>query len=107
MNGNYAGLIKNSLRAEFPGVKGRRDKRSLYRLVSAGAAFELQRMVRGDLSLIGGSGEIWLIANDDVDVFVKGNMDRELPEDQRRLSDKQIGWIDALEAQGRIERKFN
>ncbi|MEA3411786.1 MAG: phosphate ABC transporter permease PstA [Pseudomonadota bacterium] len=107
MNGNYTGLVKNSLLKEFPGVKGRRDKRSLYQLVSTGAAFELQRMVRGDLSLIGKSRETWLIANDDVDVFVKGNMDRELPQDQRRLNDKQIGWIDALDAQGRIKRKFN
>ncbi|MCG6867690.1 MAG: phosphate ABC transporter permease PstA [Gammaproteobacteria bacterium] len=106
-NGNYASLIKDSLRAEFPGVKGRRDQRKLYRLVSSSAAYELQRMVRSDLSLIGERRQVWLLANDDVDVFVKGNMDRDLPEDERRLSDKEISWIDSLEAQGRIERRFN
>jgi phosphate transport system permease protein len=30
-----------------------------------------------------------------------------VPEDNRRLKDKQIGWIDQIQAAGRLEEKFN
>jgi len=40
-------------------------------------------------------------------MLIKGNIDRDVPESERRLSDAQIGWIDALLDEGRIERKLN
>src|SRR5690606_6047004 len=49
----------------------------------------------------------WLLADDDVDMLVKGRIDRDVPEARRRLSDDQLGWIDALAAEGRVERKLN
>jgi phosphate transport system permease protein len=38
---------------------------------------------------------------------MKGRIDRNLPEDERRLKDKQIAWIDRLKEDGRITKKFN
>ncbi len=104
---DYGALVKASVRSLFPEVKGRRDRRELGKLVSPGAVFQLRRMTLEDPSLIGARAEVWAPANDDYDMLHKGNVDRSLPESDRRLSDRQIGWFDRLAAAGRVESRFN
>jgi phosphate transport system permease protein len=104
---NYAGLVKRGLRELFPAVKKRREKRSLYQLVSIGAEYELRNRLLADPSLIGKREALWLPADDDLDTFMKGGIDRQLPQENRRLSDQQLTWIDALSEAGRIEKRFN
>jgi phosphate transport system permease protein len=105
--GDYAALIRNALAARFPGVTDRRERRDLGSLVSTGAPFTLAEMVEHDRSLLGQARSVWLVADDDVDMLVKGNVKREAPSSERRMSDQKIGWIDALAADGRVERQFN
>ena len=104
---NYQGLIQNALRARFPEVAGRSELRELFALVSPGAAFELRDSVLGNPDLIGETIDLWLVADDDVDMLIKGHIDRSAEESQRRISDPQLAWIEALEADGRVERQFN
>jgi phosphate transport system permease protein len=104
---NYSGLVKGSLHTLFPGVSGRQDRRALDGLISKGAAFELRKMVMNDPELIGTTRSIWLTADDDVDMVVKGHIDRSVPEIARRISDLQLSWIDTLSEQGRIRKQFN
>lgn len=104
---NYPGLVKKALREAFPQVRSRREKRELYGLVSPGAAFQLQDMVSADPDLIGTSREVWVPADDDVDMLMKGHISREVKESDRRLSDQQLGWIDSWIEQGRLEMRFN
>ncbi len=104
---DYGALVKDSLRDLFPEVQGRRDKRKLYRLASSGAAFMLQDMVMKDSGLIGTSQKIWLPADDEVDMLLKGYIPRDVPEDDRRLKDNQIEWVDRLIDAGRLDKKFN
>ncbi len=106
-NANYPALIKKSMLTMFPKVKRRSDKRKLYKLVSSGAAYVLQDMVMRDSGIIGTSRKIWLPADDEVDMLLKGHVRRDVPERDRRLNDKQIQWIDQLVAAGRLEKKFN
>ena len=73
---DYQGLIKQSLREAFPDVSGRRDKFALYKLISQGAGFELKDMVIANPELIGQTKDIWLLADDEIDVFLKGNVTR-------------------------------
>ena len=104
---DYGTLVKASVRSLFPGVKGRRDRRDVAKLVSRGAVFQLRRMTLEDPSLVGVKTELWVPANDDYDMLHKGNVDRTRPEADRRLSDKQIAWFDRLAAEGRVESRFN
>jgi phosphate transport system permease protein len=104
---NYQGLVKNALRNMFPDVKGRRDLRQLYGLVSSGASFQLRDIVLKQPDVIGKTLEIWVPADDDVDMLFKGHLDRNAAEGARRLNDKQLAWIDQLSSDGRIEKKFN
>ena len=69
---NYQGLIKAALRERFPSVSARRERRALNSLVSPGAPVELRRMVLEDPGLIGTTRPVWLLADDDVDMLVKG-----------------------------------
>ena len=104
---DYAGLIKSSLREMFPDVRSRKEKRMLYGMVSIGAPYELADKVIANPDLIGNTVRVWLPADDDIDMLIKGHIDRDKPEGERRVSDLQIAWIDQLAEQGRIEERFN
>jgi phosphate transport system permease protein len=104
---DYQGLVKQSLRNMFPDVNGRRDKRMLYSIVSSGASFQLREMVLTNPELIGQTLPVWVPADDDVDMLIKGHFDRDVEESERRLTDKQLAWIDQLAAEGKIEKRFN
>ncbi|MGD9363089.1 MAG: phosphate ABC transporter permease PstA [Desulfobacterales bacterium] len=106
-NADYKGLIKKNLREMFPDVKGRRDKRTLYGMISSGAGFQLRDLVLGNPEIVGQTVPIWVKADDDVDMFIKGHIDRNVPEDERRISDRQMSWIDQWDQDGRIEKRFN
>jgi phosphate transport system permease protein len=104
---DYNGLVKDALRTMFPEVTSRGDKRLLSGLASPGAAFRLQEMVVADTSIIGTTRSVWLPADDDVDMLLKGYIDRKAPEGERRIRDVQLGWIDTLIVQERLRLKFN
>jgi phosphate transport system permease protein len=106
-NADYQAVIKASLRQLFPDLTERRQLRELYALVSAGAPQQLQALVAQHPSLIGTTRDCWLIAGADVDLLIKGQLDRDLPAADRRLQDSSIALIDRLVADGRIERRFN
>ena len=56
---------------------------------------------------IGSKVQAWIKTSDDVDMLMKGHMDRSSPEKNRRLSDKQIEWIDKLKEEGKLDLFFN
>jgi phosphate transport system permease protein len=104
---DYTGLVKAALLARFPDVTARQDKKRLHGIVSGGASYELRAMVLDDPDLIGTTRRVWLPSSDDVDMFVKGNIDRGGVEAERRVSDREIAWLDALDADGAVDTVFN
>lgn len=104
---DWQGMIKATLRDMFPDVTDRKAKRLLYGIVSNGAGFDLREMTVQDPSLIGKTISVWVPASDDVDVLMKGGYDRNLPENERRVSDLELVWLDKMAADGRIELQFN
>jgi phosphate transport system permease protein len=63
--------------------------------------------VVADPSVIGESLTLNVPASDPYDQLYKGLMNRELPENRRRLGDEQIAWFDTLVEEGRVSRPFN
>lgn len=105
---DYAQLVKTSLRQLFPEAEDRASRRDLNALVSSGGAYVLQKMVLADPALLGQTRDLWLPADDEVDLFVKGSVPTGPEGEQaQRLSDQQITWIGKLEAAGRLEQRFN
>ncbi|MCG7871354.1 MAG: phosphate ABC transporter permease PstA [Candidatus Thiodiazotropha lotti] len=104
---NYGGLIKASMRQMFPDVTNRREKKVLYGLISSGAAYEIRDAVMNNPELIGTKQEVWVVADDDFDMLIKGHIDLRLPESDRRIKDNQLAWIHDLQEQDRVEKRFN
>lgn len=104
---NYLALVKNAISARFPEVEGRSARRELAAMLSNGADITLRDLVQDDPSVIGTTRSVWMIASDDVDMAVKGHIPRTPGTDGARLSDQQLGWLEALEQSGAVELKFN
>jgi phosphate transport system permease protein len=104
---DYLGVIRSSLREMFPDVTGRKDKKQLYRLISMGAEFELRDLVLADPQLIGQTRDVWLQAHSEAGSYLKGQVDVDSDQGDRRVKDQQIVWLDELRAQGRTDSRFN
>ena len=104
---DYQAVIRAALKAKFPEVEGRAATRELTRLMSGIAAFDLQKRVTANPTLIDTTETRWLLASDAVDLFTKGHVDRQLPESERPISDAQIGFVDKLRGEGAFSLRFN
>lgn len=104
---DFDGLVRAALRAEVPEATSRTDRRALYRLVSVGASYQLRDLLAGDPDLVGTTQTLWVPAAANVDMLIKGNIDANVDEALRPLSDKQIAWIRSLGEAGRLEKRFN
>ncbi|MBO6518440.1 MAG: phosphate ABC transporter permease PstA [Rhodospirillales bacterium] len=107
INANYRKLVFDTLRAEFPDVTKRRDKRALTAILSSGAAYQVQQAVVEDPSLIGQTVTFELPVSADFDLYEKGVINKKTAEADRRVSDQQMAWFDTLEERGLIETGFN
>lgn len=107
-NANYLGLLKKSLRATFPDVKNRKEKRKLYDIISSGATYQLRNIILEEkAAIIGQTKNIWLVADDDVDMLIKAKFDTSQGTQFGRLNQKQVAWVNQLKQEGKIEQKFN
>ncbi len=104
---DYGRLLRETLFATFPEVTERSERRKLLKLVSSAARFELRDLLLDDPAIIGTTRRIWLTARSEVDMLIKGSAPRDVPEDERRLDDQQLAWIDQLDDAGFIDTGFN
>ncbi|MGF1477527.1 MAG: phosphate ABC transporter permease PstA [Geminicoccaceae bacterium] len=104
---NYQGLVNDALYAMFPAIEERRERRSLRGITSIGAADQIRQMVLDDPDIIGTTKDVWVLASDDIDQLVKGKIDRDVAEQNRRVKDQEITWIDELESEGRVRTSGN
>ncbi|GAB3109968.1 phosphate ABC transporter permease PstA [Aestuariicella hydrocarbonica] len=104
--GNYQGVLKQALRERFPEVTDRRGKRALYGIVSNGAGYELRALVENNPDILNTSLDVWVLADDDIDTYVKSRSSREGAY-TGRFTEQQISWIESLIESGNVEERFN
>ncbi len=104
---NYLKLVRDALKEQFPEVTDRREQRALNAILSPAAPLQLQDLVLSNPSVIGTTRDVWVLADDDIDQFVKGHIKRDLPQSDRRVKDQTIAWLDVLDERGRLEKKLN
>jgi len=108
LRANYAKLADQALyKALGVNEEDRKERRAANALLSRGVDTQLKDIVLEDPSVIGEKREVWLLAADDVDALLKGSIRRDTPEERRALDDRQIGWIDTLVDDGKMEKRFN
>ncbi|MEQ9489933.1 MAG: phosphate ABC transporter permease PstA [Alphaproteobacteria bacterium] len=104
---NFRGIVRQGLYSLFPDVENRRDQRALGDIPSNGAQFALRDMVVADPGLIGTTVTLTVPVSDAFDQFHKGIIPRDVPEEQRKVSDKQIAWWDQLVDSEQVTKPFN
>ena len=106
--GKYRKIFKEGVINIFPEAA---DNRATYRqaskIFSKGVSFQLRNMVLENNDLIGAKINIEVMASSEIDQLLKGNIDRNLPENLRPVSDWQLKSYDQLIQQGLIKTKFN
>ena len=100
-------VLRAALRERFPAVTSQSERRQLYALISSAAPFMLNEYLAARPELVGQKVRLPVLAGDDVDMYVKGHVGREVPEDLRKINDLQLGWVDQLRADGDVDTRFN
>ena len=105
--GNWRRVMQNAIQDVFPDVESTADRRRLNGLLSSGAAFAVRDRVVADPSLIGREIIVTVPVSDPYDQLSKGLIDRDTPEELRRLKSDEIAWFDRLDAIGAVSKPFN
>lgn len=102
---NYNRLITASLTALLDDSDTQR--RHLSRIVTPAERYALRDMVLADPSIIGQTRTVRLLTDANIDVWLKGKIDRSLPDHQQQLDPVVRRWADNLYARGIIENRFS
>ncbi|WP_417451689.1 phosphate ABC transporter permease PstA [Kordiimonas sp.] len=104
---NMIRLLDDALRGHFPEVQSRSDRRALIRMVSGGAREQLRTMVLETPAIVGSTRTVRLLAGDDIDQLRKGKIDANEAEGNRKVKDKELGWYQKLDEEGRVSLNFH
>lgn len=104
---HYAKLVQRALIQKFPDAALQKDERRLYALLGLSAGIHIKNKVLNDPNIIGTTQEMWLMADSYADMYVKGRINARVPEGERKLSDRQLYWLDTLKKEGRIRTVWN
>ena len=105
-DGDARGVIREAL-YEATGASGRSGRKAAGRLISQGAEQRLRNAVLDNPSILDTAQTMKFAVDDDVDSFLRGFITRETPEQDRRINDKAIGYIDTLTEKGLISFEFS
>lgn len=105
---NYPVLVRNAL-AEKLGVASsdRAGLKQVSGMVSESARVELRDLVAADPSIIGKTVPVTVLASANIDTAFKGQFDLTVDEKSRKVSDKQVGWMNQLAEEGVLSKGFN
>ena len=76
-------------------------------LISTDVGYGLQDRLKADPSLIGKTVTVSGHLSDDADLYLKGEVKRSVPEEQRKLTNRQLDWLDKMKALGMVSGGFN
>lgn len=105
--GDFRQIVTNSVAELFPELDDAAQIRSARNILTNNAHFMVRDRVAEDPNLIGQTIEMVIPASDPFDQLNKGVIDRNLPEDRRRVDDDEIALFDRLDEMGRISTPIN
>ncbi len=105
--GNFNRVLQNSLLVHSEENLTRSEKKQLAKVLSNGAQFMLRDEVVSNPSLIGSNITLKVPTSDPYDQLNKELIDRETPEEFRRLKDNEILWFDHLAEKDLISKPIN
>ncbi|MCV3767100.1 phosphate ABC transporter permease PstA [Rhizobium sp. TRM95796] len=106
MGADWRGVVRDALKV-YGGDISRRDQKEYFGLFTDQAPYLVRDEVMADPAKLVGKHSYKIPMSDPADQLAKGQVDRSIPEDQRRVTDKQIAYFDALVAKGAVSSPFN
>lgn len=104
----YLKLAYHSLRERFSVADNDiAAQRALYVLLSRQAETDMKTRILQNPARIGSTEALWLPLASAADQYFKGRILRATPETQRKLTNRQMDWLDSLQKSGDIRRHFN
>ena len=101
---NFNRIVEQAVRDAAPGTDA--DARQVLSVVETNARFQLRDMVVADPGLIGRTVRVDMLASANADNWLKGNIDRDLPDAQQQLSAPARALADRLYEEGSIRFAF-
>jgi phosphate transport system permease protein len=104
---DYRNMLADTVSGLFPELTSSAEMRAAGGILSNSAQFELRDLLVADPSLYGQTLELTVPVSDPYDQLAKGLIDRDTPEEFRRVSNNEIAWFDQLAAAGAISSPIN
>ncbi|MET3589753.1 phosphate transport system permease protein [Bartonella silvatica] len=105
---NYPLLVRNALAKKLNIDKNdRASLRDVNRMFSSGVRVQLREMVTQNPKLIGTTQKIKVLAAADLDSAYKGQIDLQVAEKNRKVSNRQVEWMRRLASDGTLYKTFN
>lgn len=101
---NWNRVVEQAIRAAAPDTEA--DARQVLSVVETNARFLLRDMFVANPDLLGRTVPVRMLASANADNWLKGNIDRSLPDAQQQLSAPARALADQLHADGRIRFAF-
>jgi phosphate transport system permease protein len=76
-------------------------------VASSAVGYDLHDQLKADKTLIGRTVTVHGPVSDDADLYFKGEIDRSIQEDERKLDNGQLAWLDRLKQAGAVKGGFN
>lgn len=106
MGADWRGIVRKALLKDVGDIP-RREQRDFYALFTDQAPYIIRDAVIADPGKLTGVQSFTVPMSDPADQFAKGEIRRDTPEDQRRISDRQIVFYDQMVENGVVSRPFN
>lgn len=106
-SGNWRAVVAEGVEATFPDITDPAQLRIAGQILTNNTQFFVREAVLNNPSVIGQTLTLDVPAADPYDQLNKGVIDRDLPENRRRLDDGQIVMFDQLVEDGRVTKPFN
>ena len=88
--------------------KKKRDRRKAYALFSSSGWKDIDAYLRDNATPQNGQViKVWVLADDEADRYLRDESIADIPENERRLSDQQIGWLKIMKNNHSVDYRFN
>ena len=104
---DYSKVISHSLFTFLNIDKSHPKSKDISKLISYNSFLTVRDHVLKNPDIIGKTKKLDFIASDDVDQMLKGNININIPEEDRKITDFQIEAIEKLKSNGNVLKVFN
>ncbi|NGO51885.1 phosphate ABC transporter permease PstA [Allomesorhizobium camelthorni] len=106
MDANWRTIFRQAVLDDV-GELSRSEERDYFSMFTSSAPFLIRDQIIADPSILDGRATFMVPMSDPIDQLAKGLVNTDLPENQRRVNDKQVELFNQLKEKGAVTQPFN